>query len=153
MPTILLPVPHIKQHHQADCLAACAAMALAFVNVNATYDSLLRLLKVKSFGAAGQNLKYLTSLGVDVIYREGSIEELKEYLENEHPCIALVRTADLSYWAYATDHAVLVRGFDEKNILVNDPMFDHTPIAIPISEFELAWISFDYRFGLIKKMA
>lgn len=151
MPNILLPVPHIKQQHSADCLAACAAMALAYYGVNVTYERLLRLLKVRSFGAAGQNLRYLTALGVEVLYREGTIEELKTHLQNGYPCIALVRTGDLPYWTYASDHAVLARGYDENNLLINDPMFTDAPIVVPISEFELAWMSFDYRYGLIKK--
>lgn len=151
MPNILLPVPHIRQRHSADCLAACAAMALEFVGVNVAYEQLLQLLKVKSFGTAGQNLKYLTPLGVAVIYREGSVNELKQHLQNGSPCITLVRTGELLYWTYTTDHAVLVVGFDENNILVNDPMFTKGPIAIPVAEFELAWMVFDYRYGMIRK--
>jgi len=151
MPSILLPVPHHKQQQQADCLAACAAMALAHLNISVDYVQLLKILKVKSFGAAGQNLKYLASLGVEVIYREGSLEELKEYLLSGLPCIVLLNTVDLPHWSYATDHALVVVGLDDSTIFVNDPAFARHPVSVPITAFELAWMTFDYRLGVIRK--
>lgn len=149
MPKFLLPVPHYHQRHNADCLAACAAMALAYLKITIDYTHLLKLLKVRPYGTAGQNLKYLQSLGVQVIYREGSLAELKAHLKMGTPWIVLVRTADLSYWSYSTDHALVVVGFDERTIYVNDPAFEKSPLAIPASEFELAWMAFDYRYGAI----
>ena len=71
MPNILLPIPHQRQRQEADCLAACAAMVLEHLKVQVKYQQLLKLLKVKPYGTAGQNLKHLSSLGVQVVYREG----------------------------------------------------------------------------------
>jgi ABC-type bacteriocin/lantibiotic exporter with double-glycine peptidase domain len=124
-------------------------MALAHLKITIGYDHLLKLLKVQSYGTAGQNLKYLQSLGVQVIYREGSLAELKAHLKMGTPCIVLVRTEDLSYWSYNTDHALVVIGFDARTIYVNDPAFDKAPLAVPEAEFELAWMAFDYRYGAI----
>jgi ABC-type bacteriocin/lantibiotic exporter with double-glycine peptidase domain len=149
MPNILLPVPHHRQHHNADCLAACAAMVLAYLKITIGYDQLLKLLKVRPYGTAGQNLKYLQSLDVQVIYREGSLIELKASLETGTPWIVLVSTEKLSYWSYSTDHALVVTGFDEQSIYVNDPAFVKSPLAIPVAEFELAWMVFDYRYSAI----
>ncbi|MFQ5420269.1 MAG: peptidase C39 family protein [Anaerolineae bacterium] len=151
MPTILLPVPHQRQRQEADCLAACAAMAFAYLGLSVPYDQLLKLLKIRSFGAAGQNLKYLAALDVQVIYREGSLDELKGHLLNGRPCITLVRTADLPHWSYSTDHALLVVGFDDQTIYVNDPAFETSPLALPVSDFELAWMFFDYRYGMVMR--
>lgn len=149
MPNILLPIPHHRQHHNADCLAACAAMVLAYLKITIGYDQLLKLLKVRPYGTAGQNLKYLQSLDVQVIYREGSLTELKASLETGTPWIVLVRTEELSYWSYSTDHALIVVGFDEQTIYVNDPAFEEASLAIPVTEFELAWMAVDYRYGAI----
>lgn len=124
-------------------------MILAYLEVAIDYNQLLKLLKVKSFGTPGQNLKYLNSLGVQVVYREGSLDELKSYLLAGSPGIVLVRTADLPYWTYSTDHAVVAVGFDEQAIYVNDPAFELHPLAVPVAEFELAWLEFDYRYGVI----
>jgi hypothetical protein len=43
MPSTLLPVPHHLQRSDGDCLAACAAMVLAYLGVSVDYDRLLRL--------------------------------------------------------------------------------------------------------------
>lgn len=149
MPNFLLPVPHRRQKYNADCLAACATMVLEHLKINIRYDRLLKLLKVQSFGTAGQNLRYLQSLDVQVIYREGSLPELKANLEKGIPWIVLVRTDKLSYWSYGTDHALVAVGYDEQSIYVHDPAFEESPLAIPIVEFELAWMVFDYRYGAI----
>lgn len=146
MPNILLPVPHKRQRQEADCLAACAAMVLAHIGQPTDYDQLLKLLKVKSFGTSGRNLKNLTSLGIEVIYREGSMEEIKSHLLAGQPCITLVRTAELAYWTYSTDHAVVVVGFDEHTVYLNDPAFNEHPQSADMQKFELAWMDFDYRY-------
>lgn len=106
-------------------------MAFAYLGLSVPYDQLLKLLKIRSFGAAGQNLKYLAALDVQVIYREGSLDELKGHLLNGRPCITLVRTADTIY--------------------VNDPAFETSPLALPVSDFELAWMFFDYRYGMVMR--
>jgi ABC-type bacteriocin/lantibiotic exporter with double-glycine peptidase domain len=124
-------------------------MVLEYLNVKIKYQQLRKLLKVKPYGTPGQNLKNLSSLGLQIAYREGSLEQIKNHLQNDAPCIALVRTADLPYWDYGTDHAVVVVGFDEQAIYVNDPAFDDHPISVPVIEFELAWMAFDYRYGVI----
>ncbi|GEM_PF-3681281 len=50
MPKIWLTVPHQKQHRQADCLAACAAMVLAYWKCSIAYEQLLSLLDVQDIG-------------------------------------------------------------------------------------------------------
>ncbi len=124
-------------------------MVLTYLGVQVEYDTILRLLRVKSFGASGQNLKYLSSLGVTVTYREGSLEELKHHWQNGYPCIVLVRTAELPHWTYATDHAIVVIGFEDQQVHVHDPAFAAAPIAIPLTAFELAWMDFDYRYAVL----
>ena len=151
MPNTLLPVPHFQQREDADCLAACAAMLLSYVNVRIDYSQLLRLLKVKAFGTPGHNLNYLSTLGVRVTYRESSMRELIHLITTGTPCIALVKTAELPYWNYSTDHAVVVVGIGNSSLFLNDPAFPEASIEVDIEEFELAWMEFDYRLGFIAK--
>lgn len=149
MPTILLPVPHQPQREDADCLPACAAMVLGYLGKNVSYQRIKTLLKTKSFGTPGHHLRNLADLGIQVLYREGSLSELRDHVANGAPCIVLVRTADLPYWNFATDHAVVVIGFDDQHIFLNDPAFDHHPIPVSQIKFELAWMAFDYRYGCL----
>ena len=130
MPNTLLPIPHFQQKQNADCLAACAMMVLTHLGFQMEYDTILHLLKVRAFGASGQNLKYLSPLGVTVIYREGSLDELKHHWQNGYPCIVLVRTAELPHWGYATDHAVVVVGMEDQQVFIHDPAFAAAPQSV-----------------------
>lgn len=97
MRKVLLPVPHLKQQSDGDCLAACTA------------------------------------------------------LMDGQPVIAFLRTGDLPYWKYQTDHAVVVVGFDDgaQSIYLNDPFFDEAAIAVQREYFELAWLERDYYYATI----
>lgn len=138
MPNILLLVPHHVQHSDGDCL-----------DVPASYDRLLRLLDVKPYGTPGSRLNNLTNLGVRVRYTRGSLDELLDSLDLGQPCVVRVRTHQLPYWTYATDHAVLVVGYDEQTVYVNDPAFEQAPQRVPRTDFELAWLEFDYRYAVV----
>jgi uncharacterized protein YvpB len=44
---------------------------------------------------------------------------------------------------------VLVVGFDEHAVYINDPAFEQAPQRVPRADFELAWLEFDYRYAVI----
>jgi hypothetical protein len=50
MNPLSLPVPHRRQRDTGDCLAACAAMILAYLENPIAYDQLLKLLQIEWFG-------------------------------------------------------------------------------------------------------
>jgi len=45
----------------------------------------------------------------------------------------------------------VVVGLDNQNVYVHDPAFNHAPIQVPLPQFELAWMTLDYRYGVIIK--
>lgn len=149
MPATLLTVPHIQQRDNSDCLAACAAMILAFVGIQVPYPRLVRILNIQSYGAPARNLYHLSELGVEVNYHTGSLSIVEEALERGRPAITLVRTEFLPYWTYSTDHAVVVIGIDENNVYLHDPAFVQHPMRVTKLEFELAWMEFDYRYCIM----
>jgi ABC-type bacteriocin/lantibiotic exporter with double-glycine peptidase domain len=124
-------------------------MVLEHLGISVAYNRLLRLLGVKPYGTPGSRLRNLTDLGVGVRYTQGSMQELFEHLAGGRPCVVLVRTGQLPYWAYATDHAVVVVGFDDRLVHVNDPAFEQFPQSVSHADFELAWMDFDYRCAVI----
>jgi ABC-type bacteriocin/lantibiotic exporter with double-glycine peptidase domain len=148
VPQNLPPVLHVPQQHDADCLAACAAMLLTYNGVSIRYERLLRLLNIQVFGAPGRNLYRLSQVGVEVVYREGAMGTLEEIITRRQPCIALVKTEFLHYWTYPTDHAVVV-GVNDDSIFLNDPAFVEHPMRVTKAEFELAWMEFNYRYCMI----
>ena len=68
MPKVLLPITHLKQASEGDCLAACAAMVLDHLGLTLRYPDLLELLKVRSFGAPAINIRLVAQLGLNVTY-------------------------------------------------------------------------------------
>lgn len=145
-----LPVPHLKQEGEADCLAACAAMVLAYIGRPQPYDQLLKLLQIGPIGAPRRNITNLSRLGLPVTYREATLTILAEtYLQAGTPVIVFVDTAELHYWSRAANHAVVVIGLDEYNVLVLDPAFPDSPITIPHEEFQLTWLNGDYTCAII----
>ncbi|MBI4670216.1 MAG: C39 family peptidase [Chloroflexi bacterium] len=147
----LLPVSHRSQLQSADCLAACAAMVLDYLDVSFDYDDLLDLLRITPFGAKFQNLVYLESLGVKVLTARGELETLATHLKRGVPPIAFVKTAELSYWDEANNHAVVIIGIEGRQVFVNDPAFADAPKRIWVDEFMLAWMDMDQFYGLIEK--
>ncbi|MBX3058239.1 MAG: C39 family peptidase [Anaerolineae bacterium] len=149
MPKTLLTVPHQKQQNEGDCLAACAAMVLDYLNRSIDYPQLLQLLKIKPFGAPASHVRFLEQLNLSVTYRVTDMGGIENLLAQGQPIIVFVRTGELPYWDYSTDHAIVVVGIDDATIYVNDPYFTQAPIAVSRGDFELAWLERDYYYALI----
>jgi ABC-type bacteriocin/lantibiotic exporter with double-glycine peptidase domain len=149
VPKQLLPIPHQQQQSDGDCLAACAAMVLAYFGRSVEYGRLLQLLRIKAYGAPASNIRLLTQLDLTVTYGVTDIPGLENMLAQGYPIIVFVRTGDLPHWTYATDHALVVAGCDEVNLYVNDPNFAEAPLIIPRDDFELAWLERDYYYALV----
>lgn len=145
-----LAVSHRRQLQQADCLAACAAMILDYLQLSVDYPRLLQLLEIRSYGAAFSNLCRLEMLGVSVTMKKGSVAMLREAVKNGLPVIVAVDTAALTYWTDDTAHAVVVVGFEQDCVLVNDPEFEQAPQSVPLDEFLLAWLEHNYRQAIIR---
>lgn len=149
MPKTLLTVPHQKQQNEGDCLAACAAMVLDYLNHSIDYPRLLQLLKSKPIGAPASNIRVLEQLNLSVTYRVTDMGGIENLLAQGQPVIVFVRTGELPYWDYSTDHAIVVVGIDDAAVYVNDPYFTQAPIAVSRGDFELAWLERDYYYALI----
>lgn len=150
MAATILPVPHIPQRKQGECLAAYAAMMLNYLGHSVNYDKLLKLLRIRTnIGAPASNIRQLETLGVTIIYRQGNWKELGDHLENNRPCMALVQTEELPYWTEQSDHAVIVIGLDDEFVYLNDPAFPEAPIRISQGEFDLAWLEKDEVYAVL----
>ena len=147
----LLAVSHWKQRQQADCLVACTAMILEYLQVPVRYERLLQVLRTMPIGTLFRNLRYLESAyGLSVTVGYGNSQLLQPFLETGLPVIVSVNTQMLSYWNYQEMiHAVVVIGIERETLYVNDPAFDMAPKAIPLAEFELAWYEEKNLYGVI----
>jgi hypothetical protein len=121
-------------------------MVLEYLGRPLAYDDLLRLLDTRPYGTVTRNVLRLTRLGFSVIYREGTLAELRDWLDRGQPVIALVNTGELPYWSYATLHAIVLVGYDDGNVYANDPHLAPSPQAIPTGDFDLAWLEMGNRY-------
>ena len=147
----LLNVSHWQQRQPADCLAACSAMVLQYLQIPFAYDPLVVLLETQYYGAAFSNVRHLESMGLFVRIGEwGGTDLLEQHLKSGLPILVNVNTKELtSYWTRETSHVVTVIGLDEEAVSVNDPAFDQAPQRIPIQEFLLAWDEQYQRYAVI----
>ena len=67
MSSILLPVHHIQQRNSSECLAASAAMVLAYKGISVSYKRLLKLLEIQWFGTPSFKVRNLKKLRVTVV--------------------------------------------------------------------------------------
>ncbi|MCB0091072.1 MAG: C39 family peptidase [Caldilineaceae bacterium] len=147
-----IPIPHIPQQDIGDCLAACAAMACAWIQIDVSYDRLLRLLQVQTgVGAPFPNVERLTQLGCTVTHqRFGTLALLYDFLAKGWPVIVSVQAGELDYWQ--TDyllHAVLVVGMTSTEVILNDPGLPMGAVRATLGDFDLAWAERDERYAVL----
>lgn len=114
------------------------------------YDELLALLDIRAYGAPSFHINRLTQLGCQTEFLEGSPDTVRKAIDDGIPVIAFVRTGELSWWKQNTGHAVVLIGYDNSSFWLNDPVFPDQSIRVPIDEFMLAWVEFDYDCALVR---
>jgi ABC-type bacteriocin/lantibiotic exporter with double-glycine peptidase domain len=145
----LLSVEHCRQTEQAGCLAACVQMALQHIGISQSQAHLNRLFGLMPEGTPSSRVQRLGAFGVDVVYASGDEIVLREAVDRGIPPIIFVDTGDLPYWAIRLRHAVLMVGYNEKNVYLNDPDQATAPVTASWGDLMLAWSEFDYKYALI----
>lgn len=143
-PTVLLRKRHFKQELQASCVAAAARMLLDYHGIFGVSEAeLRRILKTKAHGTHLFNLLFLKDekrWNLDVEISEGSLDTLFAAISlHKIPVITFVNTASLPHWDEMAYHVVLVVGYDEESVIINDPFFDENELQVPIANFLKAW--------------
>lgn len=151
MPSILLPVPHYPQTGKHNCLPACARMVLGYLGLSATEEELAVQLGTTPLGTTGRNLLRLQDYLLSVVYGPLTISLLKTELNQSRPVIVLVSTIFLDYWQRDTAHAVVVVGYDDDHLFLNDPAFANAPQTVTVDGILAAWGEFDFLAGVVKK--
>lgn len=150
MQPLLLPLPHLVQPKDGECLPTCAAMVLAWYGKQVSITKLSKLFGTSPYGTPGSRIKRLAKWGVDVAYKQAEFDEIKVYLANKTPVIALVDTLFLTYWHERTFHAVVVVGVDGDTVYINDPAFVDAPQPVHLDGFLAAWIEQSQMVAIIR---
>lgn len=116
---------------------------------------LRRILKTKPTGTHLFNLLFLRDekrWNLDVEINAGAPEALYEnILSYKIPIIVFVNTEFLPHWDEEAYHVVLVVGYDDESVIINDPFFDKDEVRIPNADFFKAWGKQHNYMVIIKK--
>lgn len=143
-PTVLLRKKHFKQELKASCVAAAARMLLDYHGIFGISEAeLRRILKTKPKGTHLFNLLFLRDekrWNLDVEISAGTPDELYANISlYKIPIIVFVNTEFLPHWDEAAYHVVLVVGYDDESVIINDPFFDKDEVRVPVTDFFKAW--------------
>ena len=143
MPNVLLSVPHFEQSRDGTCLPACVKRVLSFWGDEQTEARLMPQLGTKRYGTPISNAERLRDKGYDVLVGPLTRPELESYLTSGQPVITRVWTTMLDYWDAVTSHVVVVAGYDDAVVFLNDPAFATAPIPVLWDAFWAAWAEYD----------
>lgn len=150
-----LKIPHFKQELSNSCLPACTRMLLNYFGIQKHEQEIRMLLKTKPAGTNPLNVVRLREWDVDAFVTFSNLDELKGYLTQKKPPIVLLWTGELNYWNSNENldylHAVVIIGYENETMLVNDPAFSEHPQSISIHEFLEAWSYSQQMLILIEK--
>jgi hypothetical protein len=125
-------------------------MSVAFQGESITQDDIARWLGTSEIGTPASRVEQLSKRGFEVIYRQGSLGEVRSWLARATPCILFVRTGELAYWDYDTPHAVVLVGLEEDVAFLLDPADERVPVEVPLGDLMLAWSHLGYTYAVIR---
>jgi ABC-type bacteriocin/lantibiotic exporter with double-glycine peptidase domain len=90
---ILLPVPHLQQLADGDCLPACAFMVLTYMGKKTRFWRLRWLLGTKSFGTPFLHIRHLQQLGITVeVQARGTLSMIQNFQTHRLPLRVMILT-------------------------------------------------------------
>jgi len=126
-------------------------MILLHLGIRQTQVFLNRLLGLTSIGTPFSNIRRLGQIDVTVSLQAGTAADLCGAIDRGQPSIVFLLTGDLPYWLDNTAHAVVVVGYDEETVFLNDPQFDDAPKRVRWDNFMLSWSEQDYTYAFIMR--
>jgi len=108
------------------------------------------LLGCTPVGTSVGSLTRISKLGYRVDLWYATLEELKAFIDAGGPVIAFVRTGGLDYWREDCPHAVVIVGYDEDTIYMDDPYFEDAPQRASVQSFRAAWRRTRNRLAVIR---
>jgi ABC-type bacteriocin/lantibiotic exporter with double-glycine peptidase domain len=119
-------------------------MVLAYWGQSVSEAEVAQILGTKAFGTPISNVQRLSQQDYQVILESLTLDQMKGHLQAGRPVISRVWTPMLDYWPHEdTSHVVVVVGFDEARVYLNDPALGEPAQAAEWDSFLAAWAEFD----------
>jgi ABC-type bacteriocin/lantibiotic exporter with double-glycine peptidase domain len=135
-------------------LPACVEMVLAHWGLKRTQAQLAAQLGTDPVvGTPCSRVLRLRLPSFSIAYQQADLDDIRRWLHQNIPVIALVQTSELAYWSRRSAHAVVIVGARETTVWLHDPAFERAPISVPAADFELAHDAMDNRVVLIRPEA
>jgi hypothetical protein len=126
-------------------------MALEQLGLAATQRELNRLLGLTPLGTPYPHIQRLNRYGVHVMLQRGDEFALRNAIDQGVAPIVFMMTTGLPYWQTETQHALVIVGYDNQNVYMNDPAFADAPKTVSLNGFMIGWIEFDSWYALITR--
>jgi hypothetical protein len=125
-------------------------MVLAYLGDERAETQLSHTLDAYWYGVPASRITRLASWGYRITYEQTALAQLRNYLDNEIPCIVFVRAGALPEWDQDVPHAVVLIGLTSDIAYIHDPARDAGPTAVEINAFLVAWSDMDHYCATIK---
>lgn len=140
-----------QQRHEGECLIACCQQVLDYLGIARSEAWLWQQLRSGEVTPFPQLEKLADFLGLAInVTRWGELEDLAPYLEAGLPVIVAVDIDDLADCPHVGNHAVVIVGFKDESVFVNDPSSLDSAQEIDREEFMMAWSYRDFQSAVIR---
>ncbi|MCH8295656.1 C39 family peptidase [Candidatus Poribacteria bacterium] len=152
----MIRVPHLRQKPGSkSCLVISVKMVLDGYGVYRTEEEIGTVIEYDPvLGASIMNIDLLPEAwGVMTESGEIELERVKQEIDCDTPVIVVVEAHYLPYReaSIRANHTLVVVGYDDDNIYVNDALLPEAPTAIPVGDFLKAWDGLGKFGGIITK--
>ena len=137
------PLPTTTSHNPANVCQRVWPWCSRHYGISVPYARLVKLLgTIPGFGTPSFRIANVgRALGVNVEYGQGTLAALYRHLQQNHPPIVFVQTGQLpdrQTRMYITQSSL--QASMDAACIVNDPAIVQAPIAVPLGDFDLAWL-------------
>jgi hypothetical protein len=126
-------------------------MALRQQGIVIPQARLARLMDITDYGAPLSRILRLAQWNIPVTLQTGDDTAIKAWIDVQRAVIAFVATGQLPYWDFNVQHALLIVGYDETEVFINDPAFVDAPQRSPWGDFLLAWDELDSTYAVLSR--
>ena len=128
-------------------------MVLDYLGFSYSQEALARQLGVHlPLGVPAPSIEKLNSPDVAVVYESGTLDTVRQWLDEMTPVIAFVQAGEFPHWfGLRFQHAVLIFGLDEQNVHLLDPALENETTTVSRGDFMLAWDEMDNAMGVITR--